>query len=153
MTPAEAGDSRAPESLVPAVRLGLVTGAGLIGVMIVALLAANRMPWLNRYAVERIWISYLAFAVVMALPVVCFLRAPRRMFVAGMIGWVLFTIGYAIAGWLFFYNLFNRLNHTPLETFVLGGFLYGMAAVGAWVCSLIGAARHYPIVRRRPGPR
>jgi cation transport ATPase len=153
VTATEATRVRAPGSLGPAIRLGLVTGVGLIAVMIFALLAANRIPWLNRSAVERIWISYIAFAVVMVLPVARFFRAPLRIFVSGMIGWFLFTVGYAIAGWLFFQNLSNRLKHDALEVFVLGSFLYGVAAVGVWVCSLVAATRHYPIVRRRPRPR
>jgi len=120
--------------------------------MILALLAANRMPWLSRFAVERIWISYAAFALVMALPPVCFLQAPRRMFICSMLGWSMFTVAYSIAGWFFFSNLFNRLNHDPLKVFVLGSFLYGVVAVGAWVCSLLAAARR-PIASRRPPSR
>jgi cation transport ATPase len=153
VTAVEATRVRPPGSLGPALRLGVVTGAGLIAVMIVALHVAHRMPWLNHHAVERIWISYIAFAVVMVLPVARFFRSPLRLFVSGMIGWFLFTVGYAIAGWFFLQNLFNRLGHDPLETFVLGSLLYGVAAVGSWVCCLAAACRHQPIVRRRPRPR
>jgi hypothetical protein len=153
VTAAEATPSSTPGSLDPALRLGFGTGAGLIAVMILALLAANRMPWLDRYAVERNWISCIAFAAVMALPVARFLRAPALMFFSAIIGWLMFTMAYAIAGWFFFHNLFNRLRYDPLEVFVAGSFLYGVAAVGAWVCALIAAARRYPIVRGRPRPR
>jgi hypothetical protein len=133
----------------PEIRLGIVTGAGLIAVMILALLAANSMPGLGLHDTARIWASYAAFALVMALPVACFLRAPRRMFACSMVGWLLFTLAYSIAGWFFFFNLFNRLNHDPLRVFVLGGFLYGIVAVGAWVCSLLAAARRHPGISRR----
>ncbi len=153
MTAAAATPSRTPGSFDPAIRLGLVTGGSLIAVMILALVAADRMPWLNRYAMERIWVSYIAFLAVMSLPVVRFFRAPARVFVSGMIAWAMFTVAYAIAGWFFFENLFIRLKHDPLETFVVGSFLYGVAAVGAWVCSLAAACRRYPIVGRRRGPK
>jgi cation transport ATPase len=149
VTAAEASRSRPAWMRSLEIRLGFITGAGLIAVMILALLAANRIPWLSHHDTARIWISYAAFALVMVLPVACFLRGPRRMFTCGMIGWLLFTLAYSIAGWFFFSNLFNRLNHNPLEVFVLGSFLYGIVAVGAWVCSLLAAARRHPVISRR----
>jgi cation transport ATPase len=153
VTAAEASRWRPPWMRSPEIRLGIVTGAGLIAVMILALLAANRMAWLGHHAAARIWASYAAFALVMVLPVACFFRAPRRMFTCSMVGWVLFTLAYSIAGWFFFFNLFTRLNHDPFEVFVLGSFLYGIVAVGAWVCSLLADGRRHPEISRRPRHR
>ena len=131
----------------PALWTGVCIGALLNIAMIGALVAANRFPKLEPYALERNALSYSIFVLLLLIPVLRFLRRPKQMFVAGIIGWVLFAAGYDIAG-LFFHNLYDVLR-TPLEVLIEGAVLYGVAAVLSWVVGMILHARRHSIAPRR----
>lgn len=126
---------------------GLYTGALLTIVMIGALVAANRLSWLENRALERNAASYSLFVLFMMIPVARYLNRPLQMFASGMIGWMIFVIGYNIAG-LFFHNLFQVLR-TPFELLVEGAVVYGVSAVGSWVGAMILHARTHSILPRR----
>src|SRR5271169_3122523 len=107
----------------PAVRVGLYTGALLTIVMTGALVAANRLSWLDNRALERNAASYGLFVIFMLIPVCRFLNRPVQMFTSAMIGWVMFVVAYDIAG-MFFRNLFQVLR-TPFEALLEGAVVYG----------------------------
>lgn len=133
----------------PALWTGVYLGALLNLVMIAALVAANRFPKLEPYALERNAASYSFFVLLLLIPVVWFLKRPAQMFAAGIVGWVLFAAGYDIAGF-YFHNLYDVLR-TPLEVLIEGAVLYGIAAVLSWVVGMIVHARRHPIAPgRRP---
>lgn len=135
----------------PALWMGVYLGAFLDLVMVAALVAANRFPSLDPYALERNAASYGLFVLLLLVPVVWFLKRPVQMFTAGIIGWVIFVAGYDIAG-LFFRHLFDVLR-TPFEALIEGAVLYGVAAVLSWVVGMILHARRHTIApRRRPAP-
>jgi len=128
---------------------GLYTGALLVIVMLGALVAANRIPGLEQYALERNAASYSLFVLFMLIPVFRFLNRPLRMFGAAMIGWGVFVVSYDIAG-MVFHDLFNVLR-TPFQALVEGAVVYGIVAVGSWVGGIVLEARHHPLEsRRRP---
>ncbi|MGA2901088.1 MAG: hypothetical protein ABSF40_12735 [Candidatus Acidiferrales bacterium] len=131
----------------PALWTGLYTGTLLVMVMLGALVAANRLPWLDSRALERNAASYGLFVIFMLIPVVRFLNRPIQMFTSAMIGWVMFVIAYDIAGMLF-RNLFQILR-TPFQAFIEGAVIYGVFAVGSWVGAMILHARHHAITPRR----
>ncbi|MGD0964086.1 MAG: hypothetical protein ABSA57_09325 [Candidatus Acidiferrales bacterium] len=133
----------------PALWTGVYLGALLNIVMIAALVAANRFPNLEPYALERNAASFGLFVLLLFIPVIRFLKHPAQMFAAGFVGWVLFVAGYDSAGF-YFRNLFDVLR-TPLEALIEGWVLYGVAAVMLWVAGMIFRARRNTIVpRRRP---
>ncbi|HWG59287.1 MAG TPA: hypothetical protein VN661_09595 [Candidatus Acidoferrales bacterium] len=128
---------------------GLYTGACLIVVMLGSLVAANRIPRLEPYALERNAVAYCVFVLLMFVPVARFLNRPGRMFGAAVIGWTMFVIAYDFAG-LYFRDLFNVLR-TPFQAFVEGTAVYGILAAAGWVAAMILHARNHPITsRRRP---
>jgi hypothetical protein len=138
-----------PKPSSPALWMGVYLGALLNIVMIAALVAANRFPKLELYALERNAASYGLFVILLLIPVLWFLKRPVQMFTAGIVGWVIFVAGYDIAS-LYFRNLFDVLR-TPLEALIEGGVLYGVAAVLSWVIGMIFHARRHAIApRRRP---
>ena len=108
--PAHALAGAGPSS--PALWTGVYLGAFLNIVMIAALVAANRFPGLEPYALERNAASYGLFVLLLLIPVIRFLKRPAQMFAAGFVGWVLFVAGYRMAGF-YFHNLFQFLR-TPL---------------------------------------
>jgi hypothetical protein len=130
----------------PALRTGLYAGALLVLVMVVSLIAANRLPWLENRALERNAACYGLFVLFMLIPVARFWNRPVRMFASGMLSWAMFVIAYDIAG-MFFRNLFQILR-TPFEALLEGGLVYGVCAVVAWVGGMAFLARH-PIAPRR----
>jgi hypothetical protein len=132
---------RKAEKFRPALLTGIYVGALMIIVMLGALVAANRVPALDAYALERNAASYGAFVILFLVPVVLFLKRPRHMFLSAMVSWMMFVIAYNIAG-LFFWNLFGVLR-TPLEALVEGGLAYGILAAVSWVARTILQARRH----------
>ena len=131
----------------PALRTGLYTGALMVIVMAGALIAANRLPWLDNRALERNAASYGLFVMIMLIPICRFLNRPVRMFVSAMIAWSMFVIAYDVAGF-FFHNLFDAVR-TPFILFIEGAIVYGVCAVGSWVGAMALQARQQPIAPRR----
>jgi hypothetical protein len=133
----------------PVVRTGLSTGALLSLTALAALVAANRVPGLERYALERNAASYGIFAILMLVPVCRFFGRPVHMFGSAMIGWVLFVSVYDLSG-MYFRNLF-RLLRMPFEALCEGALIYGVIAVVSWVGGMILHLRHHSILPGRRG--
>jgi hypothetical protein len=129
---------------LPVLKIGLCTGASLIGVMLGALVAANRCPALEPYAFERNAISYSAFVILMLVPVCRFLKDAGQMFASSMIGWLMFGAAYDVAGF-FFKSLFNAVMHTPFQVLIEGTVAYGVFATSLWLAHMLLYARHHPI--------
>jgi hypothetical protein len=131
----------------PTLQTGLYTGALLVIVMVGALVAANRLSWLDNRALERNAAAYGLFVIFMLIPVCRFLNRPVQMFTSAMIGWVFFVIAYDIAG-IFFRNLFQVLR-PPFQALLEGAVVYAVFAVGSWVGAMALHARTHPIIPRR----
>jgi hypothetical protein len=138
----------AAHTLHCALKTGLYTGALLIIVTLGALVAANRIPGLDQYALERNAASYSLFVMIMLIPVLRFLKRPLQLFISAMIGWAIFVVVYDIEG-MVFSNLFNALRHTPFKALVEGALIYGVLAAGSWVGGMCFQARHHPIAPPR----
>jgi len=135
------------EASHPAIWTGLYTGALLTIVMLGALVAANRVPGLEKYALERNGASYSLFALFMMVPVLRFLKRPFQLFSSAMIGWVIFTLAYDFAG-MYFPNL-SQVLRTPFQLLIEGAIFYGVCSVGSWVGEMALHARHNAIAPRR----
>jgi hypothetical protein len=136
-----------------AVIAGCYIGAMLTVAMLGALVVANRVPNLERYAFERNAACSALFGMLMLLPVLRFLNRPAKMFVTAMTAWVIVTAAYDFAG-IYFRNLFSALQRTPFEVLIEGTIVYGVIAVAAWVFAMILHARRHPLAparRTRPG--
>ena len=151
MTHASADRRGQPGPFHQAFRTGLRTAGLLTAIMAGALIAANRIPALEVYALERNAVFFTLFVLVTLIPAIRFLKHPRQMIVSAMVGWVLFAGAYDLAGH-FFRNLFDVLR-TPFELLVEGAAVYGVCAVGSWVVEMIHHARRHPMVLRRKPPR
>jgi hypothetical protein len=141
-----------PQRIRPALLTGLYIGALLTIAMLTALVGANRVPRLEPYALERNAASYGAFAILMLVPILVFLKRPLQMFVSAIVAWVLFAAAYRLAGF-YFHNLFDGLR-TPFVALIEGSVLYGVTAVLCWVAGMGFRMRHRAIAprRRRVGP-
>jgi hypothetical protein len=126
---------------------GIFTAFLLIVVMLAALVAANRIPALEEYALERNALSYTLFVLLMLAPVCRFRKNSLQMFLSAMLGWVLFVAAYDLAG-MAFHDLF-RVLRTPFEVLIEGTIVYGVLAVASWVVRMISQATREPIQPRR----
>lgn len=129
-------------------RVGVLTGLHLTAVMLISVLAATRVGFLEPYADVRNGVAYAAFGFVLLIPIGCFLRAPIKLFAAGICGWAILTVNYALMG-LFFVHLHDRLGKTPFHMFILGALVYGVAAVMSWVAGMVLSLREQPIAATR----
>ena len=130
-----------------AIRTGVYGGALLIVAMLGALVAANRIPALEKYAFERNAACYTLFVLLMLVPVIRFLNRPLQMFGAAIIGWVMFVAAYDLAAF-YFRDLFQVLR-TPFQALIEGTVVYGILAVGSWVCGMLLHARRHPLTPGR----
>jgi hypothetical protein len=128
-------------------RTGIYCGSFLILAMLVALVAANRMPALEKYAFERNAVCYTVFVLLMLVPVLRFLTRPIQMFASAMLAWVMFVAAYDMAAF-YFRDLFQVLR-TPLQALVEGAVVYGFFSVGSWVCGMLLHARNHPVAPGR----
>ena len=131
----------------PALWTGLYTGTLLVMVMFGALVAANRLSWLDNRALERNGASYGLFLAIMLIPIFRFLNRPLKMFYSAMLAWGVFVIAYNVAG-MFFHNLFQALR-SPFDALLEGAIVYGVCAVGSWVGAMLLLTRQHRIAPRR----
>lgn len=129
------------------IRTGIYSGSFLIIAMLGGLVAANRMPELEKYAFERNASAYTLFVLLMLVPIVRFLTRPIQMFASAMIAWAMLAATYDVAGF-YFHDLFQVLR-TPLQVLAEGMVVYGIFAVGSWVCGMLLHARNHPVAPGR----
>jgi len=142
------GDFPGKHAPHPAVWAGVYTGALLVIVMMGALVAANRVPGLERFALERNAISYSLFLLFMLIPILRFWNRPLEMFGSAMIAWTIFVTAFDISG-IVFQNLFDAVRHRPLLAFCEGAVVYGVCSVIFWVGGMVIQARRHPIASHR----
>lgn len=135
-----------PSAFRSALIIGVYVGALLILIMSAALVAANRVPALEPYALERNAASYGAFVILLLIPVLRFLKRPVQMFVSAIVAWTLFVGAYNIAGF-YFRDLFQI--RTPFQALIEGCVLYGFVAVTVWVIRMALYARRHTLAPRR----
>jgi len=134
----------------PTLRSGILVGSYLTAILFASLLLANRVPLLESFAKFRNLFCAAVFALATLLPLWRWRDSATRLFVCGATAWAMFSLMYWVAG-----KIFIRLHprfHRPVQVFLIGAVLYGLAAVVVWVSEMVRHARTQPISasRRRP---
>lgn len=139
--------SRLPQDV--AVRTGTYVGVGLSLILVVWIFLSNRVPFLEKFALERNLITIILLVLVGLVPVVRFLRLPAKLWISSLIGWAIFSVTYALMT-LAFSGLREHFN--ALQIFVLGAVLYMILATIAWLGKVVwrtwsehSAHRHHPV--------
>lgn len=149
LTPSKPVGRRSP-LVTPVIITGTVTGLLLTSVMLGSLFAANRTNMFYSEVGLRDLICSSLFGVVMAVPVLLFIRSPQKMFRAGIFGWVIFVLAYSCTG-IYYTNLVIRLNATTFHMLLLGAAVYGVLAVSVWVIiTALTLFRPEPVTRPSP---
>jgi hypothetical protein len=121
-----------------AIRTGVYVGVCLTLVFTAWLVIANHAPFLDRFAMERNIAAAAILCFLAAIPVFRFLRWPGHLLASGLLGWLIFSVGYRALCFIF-RGLSNR--HSTAQVFVLGALVYMILATLSWIVGVIWRAR------------
>jgi hypothetical protein len=122
---------------VPA-RVGLYTGVWLSLVFVAWVVIANRVPFLEPLAQQRNVFATLFLAVIAAMPVLRFLRAPADLLVSGLLAWSVLTLTYRFLSLEF---TLLQYYYSTFHVFVLGTVAYLLFATISWIGMIVWRAR------------
>jgi hypothetical protein len=121
-----------------AVRMGVYVGVFLSLVMYAWIFVANRLPFLERFALERNLAAAVALGFLFLLPVLRFLRSPGNLLASGLIAWAIFSFTYRLLC-LFFELLSDK--YSASQVLMLGFVVYMILATFSWIGTMIWRAR------------
>lgn len=121
-----------------AIRAGVYTGVCLSLVFIVWLVIANKVPLLERFALERNIAAAAVLGFLAAVPVLRFFRVPGLLLTSSMIAWIVFSLVYR-ALCIFFSRLSDL--RSPLYVFMAGAVVYMILTTFSWILSICRRAR------------
>jgi len=121
-----------------AIRSGFYTGVCMSLVFAVWLVIANKVPLLERFALERNIAAAAVLGFLAAVPVLRFFREPGPLLTSSMIAWIVFTLVYR-ALCIFFSKLSDL--RSPLYVFMAGAVVYMILTTLSWIASICRRAR------------
>ncbi len=121
-----------------AIRTGVYVGAWLTLVFAVWLVVANRVPFLERFALERNIAAAALLGFLALVPILRFLRMPGRLLASSLIAWLIFSLSYRVLC-LFFRALSDK--RSAFQVFMLGAVVYMIVTTICWIGTCIWKAR------------
>jgi hypothetical protein len=121
-----------------AVRTGVYSGVFLSFIFTAWLLVANRVPFLERFALMRNVAAAAALVLLAAVPILRFARWPGYLLASGLIAWLIFTLSYRLLC-LIFHGLGDRLS--AFHVFMLGAIVYLILTTICWIGAILWKAR------------
>lgn len=122
----------------PPTRVGLYTGVWLSLVFVAWILIANRVAFLDPLAQQRNLIATVLLAMIAAMPVLRFLRAPAELLISGLLAWSVMTLAYRILSLKF---VLLQDYYSTFHVFVLGAVAYLLFATLSWIGMIVLRAR------------
>ena len=122
-----------------ALRMGMWIGVCLSAILVAWIMVANRIPALEAFAMQRNVAAEAALGFFALLPVVRFMRRPRRLLFSGGVAWSILSLTYWAMG-LHFVGLAERWS--TFEIFTKGCLGYLIAATLAWVGTCAWRVKH-----------
>jgi hypothetical protein len=120
------------------VRMGIYTGICLSLVFAMWLVLANRVPLLERLALERNIIAVVGLVFFASLPILRFYRSPGDLMVSGLLAWTLLSITYRLLCMVF---VLLDQKYSAFHVFVLGALVYLICATLSWIGMIIWKVR------------
>jgi len=120
------------------VRVGIYTGICLSLVFAIWLVLANRVPILERLALERNIIAVIGLVLFAILPLLRFYRSPGDLLVSGLLAWMLLSITYRLLCMVF---VLLDEKYSAFHVFVLGAVVYLIFATLSWIGMIIWKVR------------
>jgi hypothetical protein len=121
-----------------AVRVGVYIGVCLSLVLSSWIFVANRVPFLERFALERNLAAAALLGLLAVVPVLRFLRSPGNLLVSSLIAWTIFSLTYRLL--CIFFDLLGA-KYSAFQIFMLGFVVYMILATLSWIGTLIWRVR------------
>ena len=120
------------------VRIGVYVGIALSMVCCGWVIVANRVPFLDHFALARNLAAVVLLGLVALIPVLRFWRMPGDLLASSLIAWVLLSVAYRILC-IRFAGLSARFS--AVQVFVLGAVPYMLVVTLSWIGTIIRRAR------------
>jgi hypothetical protein len=121
-----------------AVRTGIYTGTSLGLTFSLWIILANRVPFLERFALQRNMAAAVLLGLLAVIPVLRFYRNPGKLLTSCLVGWTVLTFFYRLL--CAFFGLLSD-KYSTLHIFMLGAVLYMIAATLSWIGTVIWRVR------------
>jgi len=121
-----------------AVRVGVYIGVCLSLVLSFWIILANRVPFLERFALERNLAGAALLGLLAVLPVLRFIRSPGNLLASSFIAWAIFSLAYRLL--CIFFSLLG-VKYSAFQIFMLGFVVYMILATLSWIGTLIWRGR------------
>lgn len=121
-----------------AVRTGIYSGISLSIIFTAWLLIANRVPFLEPFAMERNIAGAALLIFFACIPLMRFYRSPAELLISGLLGWSLLTVSYRLFGLVF---VLLEENYSAFHVFVLGAVSYLLFATVSWIGTIVWRVR------------
>lgn len=121
-----------------AVRTGIYIGVCLAFVFTAWLVLANRVPFLERFALERTLAAVALFGFFAIVPIIRFYRLPGALLLSSLIAWTILSLTYRVLC-MFFSLLSDKKGAT--HVFMLGAVVYLIATTLSWLGTFIWRVR------------
>jgi len=121
-----------------AIRIGVYEAVGLALIFTSWVFVANRVPFLDRFALERNIAAALLLCLFALIPILRFLRMPGHLLASGLVAWLIFSLYYQVLC-LFFRRLGDW--HGAIQVFMFGAVVYLIVATVSWIGAAIWRVR------------
>jgi len=121
-----------------AIRTGIYAGVCLSGAFMTWLVIANRIPFLDRFALERNIAAAALLGLLALVPILRFWRMPGHLMASSLIAWLIFSLCYRVLC-----VIFRGLSdwHSTFQVFMLGAVVYMIVTTVCWIGASIWKAR------------
>jgi len=120
------------------VRTGVYVGAGLSVTFSAWVIVANRVPFLEQFALLRNLAAVALLCLLALIPVLRFWRMPGNLLASSLVAWLIFSLSYRLLC-MYFVGLANR--YSAVQIFVMGAVAYMLLVTVSWLWTIIRRVR------------
>lgn len=128
-----------------AVRMGVYVGVCLSLVLYCwVIIIANRVPFLERFALERNLAGAALLGFLAILPGIRFIRLPGYLLASSLIAWAIFSLAYRLLSIFFEFELLG-VKFSAFQIFMLGFVVFMILATISWIGTFVWRVRERDI--------
>lgn len=120
------------------VRTGVYVGVCLSVTLSTWVIVANRVPFLEQFALLRNLVAVSLLALVALIPVLSFWHMPGNLLASSLVAWLIFSLSYRLLC-MYFVGLARR--YSAVQIFVLGAVPYMLVVTVSWLWTIVRRVR------------